>query len=116
GVSIGDGVFVGPGAVLTNDRTPRAVTPEGMVLSAGDWEVARITVADGASIGANATVVAGVRIGAWAMIGAGAVVTRDVAAHAVMLGVPALRAGSVGFCVGSGPGCGQLRVRGGVRG
>jgi acetyltransferase-like isoleucine patch superfamily enzyme len=46
-------------------------------------------VRQGASIGANATILCGIEIGAYAMIGAGAVVTRDVAAHAVVAGVPA---------------------------
>lgn len=98
GVRLGAGVFVGPAAVLTNDVRPRAVKPDGTSLTDADWEVAPIIVDDGASIGANATVVAGVRIGAWALVGAGAVVTRDVPAHAVVVGVPARRVGSVCAC------------------
>ena len=50
-------------------------------------------VEEGASIGANATVVCGHTIGKWALIGAGAVVTTNVPAHALMLGVPAQRKG-----------------------
>ena len=45
------------------------------------------------SIGANATVVCGHKIGKWALIGAGGVVTSNVPAHALMLGVPARRMG-----------------------
>ena len=37
GVTIGDGVFIGPGAILTNDRNPRAVTPDGDLARADDW-------------------------------------------------------------------------------
>ena len=48
-----DGVFVGPAAVFTNDRYPRAVTPEGSVKTAADWEPVGVTVRDGASIGAR---------------------------------------------------------------
>ncbi len=50
-------------------------------------------VGRGASIGANATIVCGVTIGAYALIGAGAVVARDVAPHAIVVGVPAVWAG-----------------------
>lgn len=98
GVRLGDGVFVGPGAVLTNDRRPRAVSPDGSLLTTGEWTLDPIEVGDGASIGANATVVAGVRIGAWAMAGAGAVVTHDVQAHALVVGVPARQVGWVCAC------------------
>lgn len=86
---LGDGVFVGPGAILTNDRHPRAVSPAGEVLGARDWRPDGVVVAEGASIGAGAVVVAGVRIGRWATVAAGAVVHRDVAAYELVGGVPA---------------------------
>jgi len=98
GVRLGTGVFVGPAAVFTNDVMPRAITPGGEPLTDADWEVSPIVVEDGASIGANVTVIAGVHIGAWAMVGAGAVVTHDVPAHAVVVGVPARVAGWVCAC------------------
>jgi len=55
-----------------------------------------VTVGEGASIGARAVCVAPVRIGAWATVAAGAVVTRDVPAHALVAGTPAVRVGWVG--------------------
>jgi acetyltransferase-like isoleucine patch superfamily enzyme len=76
---IGDGVFIGPHAVLTNDRYPPFGRPElrGPVLK------------DLSVIGANATVLPGIVIGRGACVAAGAVVTRDVPAHTLAIGVPA---------------------------
>ena len=93
---LGDGVFIGPAAVLTNDPNPRAVNPDGTLKSASDWEPAGVTIGDGAAIGARAVVLGGVAVGAWALVGAGAVVTRDVPAHALVLGCPARQVAWVG--------------------
>lgn len=91
-----DGVFVGPAVVFTNDKFPRAVTPEGRLKSAEDWEVVGVIVRRGASIGARAVCVAPVEVGEWAMVAAGAVVTADVPAHGLVVGSPARRIGWVG--------------------
>lgn len=92
GVVLEDYVFCGPSCVFTNDLTPRAKYPKG---AAGYKQT---LIKTGASIGANATVVCGHTIGEWAMIGAGAVVTCNVQAHALMLGVPARRVDWVCEC------------------
>lgn len=94
--SLGLGVFIGPGAVLTNDTHPRAVTPKGQPKGSVDWRPVGVTVADGASIGARAVCVAPLTIGAWAMVAAGAVVVDDVLPHALVVGVPARQIGWVG--------------------
>jgi acetyltransferase-like isoleucine patch superfamily enzyme len=93
---LGDGVFIGPAAVLTNDEFPRAANPDLSLKSADDWHAVGVTIGDGASIGARAVCVAPVAIGAWALVAAGAVVTKDVPAHALVVGVPARRVGWVG--------------------
>ncbi|WP_088286820.1 DapH/DapD/GlmU-related protein [Kineosporia sp. A_224] len=91
-----DGVFVGPAVVFTNDHNPRAVTPDGDLKSASDWDVVGVTVREGASIGARAVCVAPVTVGRWALVAAGAVVVDDVPDHALVVGVPARRIGWVG--------------------
>jgi len=98
GSAIGNGVFVGPGAQLANDRYPRAVTPDGDLKGASDWELGHVRVADGASIGAGAIVVPDASVGEWAMVGAGSVVTRDVAPHELVAGNPARHIGYVCSC------------------
>jgi UDP-2-acetamido-3-amino-2,3-dideoxy-glucuronate N-acetyltransferase len=98
GVSVEDGVFIGPGAILTNDRYPRAITSSGDLAKGGDWEVLPITLREGCSIGAGAVVVAGVEVGRFAMVGAGAVVTRSVTNHSLVAGNPAKRIGWVCAC------------------
>lgn len=87
GVTVEDEVFLGPGAVFTNDASPRAPYPKG---PAG-WRPT--LVRRGATVGANATVLSGLTIGCWAMVGAGSVVTGDVSGHAVVVGNPARQAG-----------------------
>jgi UDP-2-acetamido-3-amino-2,3-dideoxy-glucuronate N-acetyltransferase len=90
GVRLDDEVFVGPSAVFTNDRVPRATNPH--------WQSVSTRVRRGASIGANATIVCGVDIGAYAMVAAGAVVTRSVEDHRLVAGNPARPLGWVCRC------------------
>lgn len=90
------GVFVGPGAVLTNDLHPRAINPDGRPKDASDWHPVGVTVRRGASIGARVVCVAPVTIGSWAFVAAGAVVTTDVPDFTLVAGNPARRIGWVG--------------------
>jgi acetyltransferase-like isoleucine patch superfamily enzyme len=87
GVVLEAEVFVGHGVMFINDRYPRA-TAGGRLQTESDWAVAPTRVKRGASIGSGAVILCGVTIGEEAMIGAGAVVTRDVPAHAIVVGVP----------------------------
>lgn len=92
GVELENYVFCGPSCVFTNDLTPRAKYPKDRAA------YQRTIVREGASIGANATILCGHTVGKWAMIGAGAVVTSDVPAYALMLGIPAKQRGWVCEC------------------
>jgi acetyltransferase-like isoleucine patch superfamily enzyme len=98
GVTIEDGVFVGPHVAFTNDKTPRAVTPDGAVARDEDWTVLPTLVREGASIGAGAVILPGITIGRWAMVAAGAVVSRDVPDHGIVAGNPARLAGYACAC------------------
>jgi UDP-2-acetamido-3-amino-2,3-dideoxy-glucuronate N-acetyltransferase len=103
GVIIGDGAFLGPSCVFTNVINPRSFIER-------KTEFRPTLVGKGASIGANATIVCGNNLGDYSMIGAGAVVTKDVPAYALMVGMPAFRLGWICRCgirlpAGSEPTC-----------
>ncbi|MFK5982681.1 MAG: acyltransferase [Flavobacteriaceae bacterium] len=88
GVTCEDDVFLGPSMVFTNVINPRsAIIRKSQYLET--------LVKKGASIGANATIVCGNPIGKYAFIGAGAVVTKEVADFALVVGNPAKQIGWV---------------------
>ena len=86
GVEIEDDVFLGPSCVLTNVTNPRSQVNRHSLYE-------RTLIRRGASIGANATIVCGIEIGRYAFVAAGSVVTKSVPDYALMVGVPAKRAG-----------------------
>jgi len=98
GATLEDGVFFGPGVILTNDKLPRAINPDGSLKTGADWEVGKILVKRGASLGAGAVVLPEVVIGAFAMVGSGTVVTKDVPDHGLVVGNPARLVGFVCYC------------------
>jgi acetyltransferase-like isoleucine patch superfamily enzyme len=91
GVTLGTGVLVGAGVIFTNDRYPRATTPDLRTLrpSEPDEHTRPTMVEDGASIGAGSVVGCDLTIGRFAMVGMGAVVTRSVAPFHLVVGQPA---------------------------
>jgi UDP-2-acetamido-3-amino-2,3-dideoxy-glucuronate N-acetyltransferase len=98
GLTVEDGVFIGPGAIMTNDTYPRAITPDGQLKSDSDWEVGPIRICYGASIGAGAIVLPNVTVGRFALVAAGAVVAHSVPDHGLVAGVPARLLGYVCHC------------------
>jgi UDP-2-acetamido-3-amino-2,3-dideoxy-glucuronate N-acetyltransferase len=91
GVELEDDVFCGPSCVFTNVLNPRSHVSRKHAYQ-------KTLVRRGSSIGANATIVCGVTLGEYAFIGAGAVVTSDVPAYGLMVGVPARRVGWMCQC------------------
>ena len=91
GVTIGDGVMIGAGAIFTNDRYPRATTPDLATLRTSDPDenTRRTRVEDGATIGAGSVIGCELTVGRFAMVGMGAVVTRSVAPFHLVVGQPA---------------------------
>ena len=85
-VTLEDDVFCGPSMVFTNVHNPRSAVPR-------KSEYRRTLVKRGATLGANCTIVCGTTVGEHAFVGAGAVVSRDVPAYALVVGVPARRIG-----------------------
>ena len=81
GITVEDDVFIGPGALFTNDAWPRS--------RKYPLNYPSTVLRQGCSIGAGAVILPGLVIGRWATVGAGAVVTRDVPDHALVVGNPA---------------------------
>ena len=105
-VTIEDGVMISAGTIFTNDRFPRATTPDLSELRSSDPDEHTLPtlVREGATIGAAATSGNDLTIGRFAMVGMGSVVTKSVPDFHLVLGSPARSIGCV--CR-----CGQLIVR-----
>jgi UDP-2-acetamido-3-amino-2,3-dideoxy-glucuronate N-acetyltransferase len=91
GVTLEDDVFCGPSCVFTN-----VINPRSHVSRKSEYQAT--LVRRGASIGANATIICGHELGEYCFIGAGAVVNKSVLPYALMVGVPARRAGWMCQC------------------
>jgi len=100
GVTIESGVMISAGTIFTNDRTPRATTPDLSTLrtSGPDERTRRTLVREGATIGARCVIGCDITIGRFAMVGMGSVVTRSVPDFHLVMGHPARSAGYVCRC------------------
>ena len=91
GVTLEDYVFCGPSMVFTNVFNPRSEIPRMK-------ELRSTLVKRGSTLGANSTILCGITIGQYAFVGAGAVVTKDVPAHALIVGNPGRVSGWMCLC------------------
>ncbi len=102
GIHIEDDVFVGPGAIFTNDRYPRSARMANVpgVTNRAIEERWLLTtrICRGSSIGAGAIIMPGLTIGAYATVAAGAVVTKSISPHQLVVGNPGKPKGWVCFC------------------
>jgi len=89
GVHIEDNVFVGHNVTFINDKVPKSVNVDGSMQTESDWKVVETFIKKGASIGSSSTIMCGVTVGENSVVGAGAVVTKDVPANSLVVGVPA---------------------------
>lgn len=85
-VILEDDVFCGPSMVFTNVYNPRSAISR-------KEEYQTTLIKRGVTLGANCTIVCGNVIEEYAFVGAGSVVTKNVPAYALMVGVPARQIG-----------------------
>src|SRR4030095_11779942 len=99
-VTIEDGVMISAGTVFTNDRFPRATTPDLKNLrpSEPDEHTLPTLVREGATVGAGCVIGNDLTIGRWAMVGMGSVVTKSVPDFHLVIGNPARSIGAVCKC------------------
>ena len=99
-VTIEDGVMISAGTTFTNDRFPRATTPDLKQLRSSDPDETTLPtlVREGATIGAGCTIGCDLTIGRFAMVGMGSVVTRSIPDFHLALGSPARSVGCVCRC------------------
>ena len=83
GITIEDGVMIGPRVNITSENHPVAIGSRKTMVPAA------VVIKQNAWIGASATILPGVTVGENAVVAAGAVVSKDVPANSVVAGVPA---------------------------
>jgi acetyltransferase-like isoleucine patch superfamily enzyme len=98
-VTIETGGMIAAGTTFTNDRFPRATTPDLSALRSGPDEHTYPTrVRAGATVGARSVIGSNLEVGRFAMVGMGSVVTRSILDFHLVLGHPARSVGLVCRC------------------
>jgi len=99
-VTLEDGVMISAGVIFTNDRFPRATTPDLKTLKSSDPDetTEKTLVREGATIGAGCIIGSNLTVGRWAMIGMGSVVTKSIPDFHLAIGSPARSRGAVCRC------------------
>jgi acetyltransferase-like isoleucine patch superfamily enzyme len=99
-VTIETGVMIAAGTIFTNDRFPRATTPDLRSLrsSAPDEHTLPTLVREGATLGAGCIIGCDLEIGRFAMVGMGSLVSRSVPDFHLVVGSPARSIGLVCRC------------------
>lgn len=99
GVTIEDGVFIGPYVSFTNDLYPRSprLPQVRQRYTTKQWLV-NTRVKKGASLGAGTIILAGITVDEYAMVGAGAVITKNTPPYSLLIGNPARIVGYVCQC------------------
>lgn len=81
GIRVGNDVFIGPNVTFCNDKYPKSGNRS--------FHCLPVIIEDNVSIGGNATILPDITLGKGCIVGAGAVVTKNVAPGAVVVGNPA---------------------------
>jgi acetyltransferase-like isoleucine patch superfamily enzyme len=89
-IEVGSNCMIGPNCYITDANHGVAA---GLSVKQQPIEPKPVIIEDEVWLGAGVIVLCGVRIGRGAVIGAGAVVTKDISANAIVVGVPAREIG-----------------------
>lgn len=87
--TIYDRVFIGPHTCIINDKLPRSTNADNKLKEPHEWNPGKVTIEEGASIGASCIILPNITIGQYALVGAGSVVTTDITPYSMVSGNPA---------------------------
>lgn len=88
-IEIGDGVAITTGVMILTHQRDLSEYKIGMYAMHCPFKEGKVIIKDGAHIGIGSIIMPGVTIGEGAIVGAGSVVTKDIPAYSIAVGVPA---------------------------